>query len=129
MATSEAKKVVRRYLAEVLNGGDADAAERLIAHETLKRRAAAFRAAFPDLAVSHGELVGEDDLVGVHLTGRGTHMGVFEGCPPTGREWTATCTAIYRVRAGQIVDFHVNWDLLALMEQLGCVRRVPTVSA
>jgi hypothetical protein len=129
MATSEAKSVVRRYLADVLNGGDADAAERLVAHETLKSRTAAFRAAFPNLAVAGEELLAEGDRVAIHLTGRGTHLGVFEGCPPTARDWAATCTAIYRVSAGQIVDFRANWDLLSLMEQLGCVHRVPTVSA
>jgi len=74
-------------------------------------------------------LLVDGDLVAVHLVGRGTHEGMFQGCPPTRRGWRATCTAIYRVDHGRIVDFCVNWDLLALMEQLGCVHRVDTVSA
>jgi predicted ester cyclase len=127
--SSEAKQVVRCYLADVLNDRDAEAAQRLIANETLRQRVAAFTTAFPDLGVATEELIGEGDLVAAHCIGHGTHLGVFEGCPPTGLEWTARCTAIYRVRAGQIVDFRVNWDLLALMEQLGCIQRVATVSA
>jgi predicted ester cyclase len=125
----DAKQVVEAYIAEVLNRGDMDAAELLVADETLRQRVAAFRAAFPDLRVTTNELLAEGDLVAGHFTGGGTHQGVFEGCPPTGRPWTASCTAIYRVHEARIVDFHVTWDLLALMEQLGCIRRVATVSA
>jgi steroid delta-isomerase-like uncharacterized protein len=122
------KRVVRDYVADVLNRGDPLAAARLIGDETLRQRTAAFRLAFPDLQVAIQELVGEGDLVAGHLLGRGTHLAVFAGCPATGREWTAACTAIYRVRDGRIVDHRATWDLLALLEQLGCVRRVPTVS-
>ena len=129
MKGDDAKQVVEAYIAEVLNRGDMDAAEMLVADETLRQRVAAFRAAFPDLRVTTNELLAEDDLVAGHFTGGGTHRGVFEGCPPTGRPWTASCTAIYRVHEARIVDFHVTWDLLALMEQLGCIRRVATVSA
>jgi steroid delta-isomerase-like uncharacterized protein len=127
--SDDAKHVVRAYVTEIMNGGDVDGAERLIADEALRQRVAAFRTAFPELRVTVHELLAERDLVAAHFTGSGTHRGVFEGCPATGRTWTASCTAIYRVRNGRIVDFHVNWDLLAVMEQLGCVRRIATVSA
>jgi len=125
----DARQVIEAYVADVVNRGDTYAAERLVADETLRQRVAAFRAAFPDLRVVTKELLAERDLVAGHFIGSGTHLGVFEGCPPTGRPWTASCTAIYRVHAGQIVDFHVTWDHLTLMEQLGCIRRVATVSA
>ena len=58
-----------------------------------------------------------------------THEGLFQGCPPTGRRWTTTCTAIYRVDRGRIADSWINWDLPALMEQLACIQRADTVSA
>lgn len=121
--------VVERYLAEVLNGANPESAAELLANEMVGERAASFQAAFPDVRVRTHHLLAEGDLVAVHLTGRGTHLGLFQGCPPTGRKWTATCTAIYRVDAGRIADIRVNWDLLAIMEQLGCVERVATVSA
>jgi predicted ester cyclase len=114
------RQVVERYLA-----GDED----LLANETLRQRDEAFRSAFPDAQVTAGQVLAQGDLVAVHLTGGGTHLGTFQGCPPTGREWTATCTAVYRVQAGRIAEAWVNWDWLAVMEQLGCVRRVETVSA
>jgi predicted ester cyclase len=110
-----ARRVVERYLA-----GD----DGLLADETLRQRDDAFRSAFPDAKVT-----AEGDLVSAHLTGRGTHLGTFQGCPPTGREWTATCTAIYRVVDGRIAKAWINWDWLTVMEQLGSVERVQTVSA
>ena len=114
------RRVVQRYLA-----GD----EELLADETLRQRDAAFRSAFPDAESTTMQVIAEGDLVAVHLTGRGTHLGTFQGCPSTGREWTATCTAIYRVEAGRIAEAWINWDWLAVLEQLGGVERVETVSA
>lgn len=123
------KRVVERYLDEVLNGAEPGSAPELIANQMLDQRVASQRSAFPDLRVKTHHLLAEGDLVAVHLTGRGTHQGLFQGCPPTGRQWTATCTAIYRVEAGRIADFRVNWDLLSVMEQLGCIERAASVSA
>jgi predicted ester cyclase len=71
----------------------------------------------------------EDELVAAHLTGRGTHQGLFQGVPATGRGWQADCIAVYRVHDGRITEGWVQWDLLALMEQLGAIVRAPTVSA
>jgi predicted ester cyclase len=125
----EPKLVVERYLAEVLNGANPGSAPELIANEMFGEVVASFQTAFPDVQVRTHHVLAEGDLVAVHLTGRGTHLGLFQGCPPTGRKWTATCTAIYRVDAGRIADFRVTWDLLAIMEQLGCIERVASVSA
>jgi predicted ester cyclase len=125
--TSE--RVIRDYVAEVLNLGDPLAATRLISDETLGQRTAVFRKAFPDLRVTIQELVADGDRVAAHLLARGTHLGIYAGCPPTGRQWTAACTAIYRVHDGRIVDHRATWELLTLMEQLGCIRRLPNVSA
>lgn len=121
--------VVERYVAEVLNAGVAGALEWLVTDPSLRQRVVAMRSAFPDLEVSTEVLLTEGDLVAGHFTGGGTHRGPFNGIPPTGRRWDARCTAIYRVAAGQIVEAWVNWDHLALMEQLGAIERVRTVSA
>jgi len=129
MGAVEPKVVVERYLAEVLNGADPASAAELIASEELRRRVDRFGAAFPDARTTTRQLLADGDLVAVSLTGHGTHLGVFQGCPPTGRGWTATCTAIYRVDAGRIAEGWINWDWLAVMEQLGCVERASTVSA
>jgi predicted ester cyclase len=87
-----------------------------------------FLAAFPDLEVETNLIVSDGDLVAVNLTGRGTHERTFQGVPPTGRQWAATCSAFYRVTDGRIADSWVNWDLLAILEQVGGVRRAETAS-
>ncbi|MGH2455721.1 MAG: ester cyclase [Candidatus Limnocylindria bacterium] len=126
---AEGVQTVERYIALVLNGMEPDAAAALIAHAVLRRRASALRAAFPDLAVTTALLIADESWVAVHLTGRGTHTGIFQGVPPTGRSWAAGCNAIYRVQAGRIVESWEMWDLLGILEQLGGVRRAATASA
>ena len=125
----EPRAVISRYLTEVLMGTDDTAAERLIANEPFRRRVRAFRSAFPDLAVQPSLLFAEGELVAMHATGRATHRGTFQGIPPTGRTWSATCSALYRVRSGTIVEAWVQWDVLAILEQIGGVRRVEAATA
>lgn len=123
------RDVVSRFVSDVLVAGDGRAAERLIASEPFRQRVLAFRAAFPDLAVATDLLIGDGDLVAMRTTGRGTHLGTFQGIAPTGRTWTATCNALYRVQSGAIVDAWVLWDLLAILEQIGGVRRLTATTA
>jgi predicted ester cyclase len=123
------RTVVRRYLAEALVTGDPRAIDELIANGPVRERVLAFRSAFPDLAIQVEQLVAEGELVAVRATGRATHAGAFQGIPATGRAWTATCTAIYRVVSGAIVEAWVQWDVLAILEQIGGVRRVEAATA
>jgi len=123
------RRVVRRYLAEALVGGDPRAIDELIATGPFRERVLAFRSAFPDLDVQVEHLVCEGDLVSIRATGRATHLGPHQGIPASGRTWTAACTGIFRVASGAIVDAWVQWDELAILEQIGGVRRAAAASA
>jgi steroid delta-isomerase-like uncharacterized protein len=123
------KDVVERYLAEVLNGEGQARPEDLISGQTLRQRTTGFRRAFPDLQVTTHTLLVDGDLVAAHFTGCGTHQGLFQGVPATGRRWQADCIAVFRVVDGRIAEAWMHWDLLALMEQLRAIQRVRTVSA
>ena len=125
----DARRVVERYLYEVLNGHGPASSQELISNETFRQRVDTFRRSFPDLAVTPHVMVANGDYVAVHLTGRATHRGIFQGVPATGRSWSATCSALYRVEDGRIADFWVNWDVLTILEQLGAVQRSAAVSA
>ena len=125
----EPRAVINRYVSDVLVAADGGAAEGLIASEPFRQRVLAFRAAFPDLAVETDLLIAEGDLVAMRTTGRGTHLGTFQGIAPTGRSWTATCNALYRVQSGAIVEAWVLWDLLTILEQIGGVRRMQATTA
>jgi predicted ester cyclase len=120
--------VIERYVEEVLNRHDLGALDELVADETLKQRVRLFLEAFPDLEVTTNLVVANGELVAVNLIGRGTHQGTFQGVPPTGRGWAATCSAFYRVEAERIADAWVNWDVLGILDQLGGVRRAETAS-
>ena len=123
------RHVVERYLVEALTGARSGAVSELVADELLRHRTERFVEAFPDAEVAIDVLLAQGDLVASHFTARGTHRGLWNGVPPTGNEWEARCTAIYRVADGRIAEAWVTWDLLALMEQLDAVERVQTVSA
>jgi steroid delta-isomerase-like uncharacterized protein len=129
MGRAGSRQVVESFLADVLSGGAPGRSAELVGDQMFALRTERFRTAFPELHVTLRQLVAQDDLVAVHLIGSGTHRGLFQGCPPTGRSWEATCTAIYQVDDGRIARAWVNWDLLAIMEQIGAVERVATVSA
>lgn len=113
---------MRRYAADALD-------ERLVSDVPLRQRDAGLRAAFPDLVLRPQILEATGDLVAGHFAASGTHLGLFQGVPPTGRRWRASVTALYRVEAGRIAAAWMTWDQLALLEQLGAVERVATVSA
>lgn len=129
MGKADARRTVERFLEEVLNGDRPGAGDRLIANAGLRRKVEAFREAFPDLSVAPQLVIADGEYVAVHLTGRGTHRGIFQGVPATGRSWAASGSALYRVEHGMVVDMWENWDLLSILEQLGGVRRSPTASA
>lgn len=121
--------VVERFVVEVLNGGRPESASVLVANDPLRLRVQAFRSAFGDLNVRVVRALADGPLVAIHLAGSGTHTGTFQGTAPTGRSWAASCTAIYEVVDGRIVDFWVTWDMLDIAEQLGVVRRADRASA
>jgi predicted ester cyclase len=121
--------LIARYMTEVLSGDGPATLNDLVSNSVLRQRVSAFRSAFPDLRVTMKKLAWQGDLIAVHATATGTHLGMFHGVPPRGRRWSGTCTAIYRIVDGQIVDFWENWDLLAILEQLGGVKRAAGASA
>ena len=128
------KAVVRRYLEELF-GGNVDVLDEVIGPEFFAGRppdpagltgAARYKAgfglirrAFPDMRMSIDALIAEGDLVALHITVRGTHLGEFRGLAPTGKQVTWTATAFRRVRDGKLVESFGAWDWLGLLEQLG----------
>ena len=124
------RQVVETFLTEVLGGtDDAVSVEELVASPELRQRVSRLRSAFPDLEVETVVLLADADLVACHLVARGTHLGLYQGVPPTGKAVAAHCTAVYRVEAGRIAEAWVTWDNLSLLEQLDAIARVATVSA
>jgi predicted ester cyclase len=87
----------------------------------LKEAVTMFRNAFPDLEYRVDLQVAQDDLVATRFTATGTHLGEFQGVAPTGRKVTYTGTDISRIVEGRIAEAWVNYDALAILQQLGIV--------
>jgi len=70
------------------------------------------------------EEIAEGDLVMTRFSARGTQKGPFLGVAPTGRVVTYTGMDLNRIAKGLIVESWVNYDALALLQQIGLVPAV-----
>jgi steroid delta-isomerase-like uncharacterized protein len=77
------------------------------------------RAAFPDVHYSVEDQIAEGDKVVVRYRFRGTHLGAFQGMPPTVKQVAYTGILIYRIVNGKIAEQWTELDLLGFLRQLG----------
>jgi predicted ester cyclase len=121
--TQANKTVVRRLVAEVLNGGRLEVIDQLYAPElapAARRWITPFRASFPDVHMEIVELIAEGDKVVGRFTCSATHLGEWLGQAPTGRRFEQVDeVAIFRFRDGRIVHAWSLEDTLGRLRQLG----------
>ena len=136
MSVEENKALFRRTYEELLNRGDLDVADELVAPEfinheappgrdrgpeSMRGLAAMLRTAFPDLHFEIEELVAEGDTVAGRLTMSGTHEGPLMGAPPTRRSVRHDHMHFVRFRDGKAVEHWGVRDDLGMMQQLGVI--------
>jgi steroid delta-isomerase-like uncharacterized protein len=136
MAAAENKAVLTSFVKEVINQGQFERVDDLVAldfveldplpgqqqgREGLKQVISAFRTAFPDIHWVIEEMVGEGDKVFSRFTWHGTHRGEFFGVAATGRKITVKGTVVDRVVAGKMVESRILMDSLGMMRQLGVI--------
>ena len=136
MSESENIATVGRFVEEVINQGQLDAANELVeedfieldllpgqrqGREGLKEVIAMMRAGFPDLHWVIDETVAAGDKVVSRFTWTGTHQGVFLGIPATNKAVTVRGLVIDRLNAGKMADSRILMDTLGLMQQLGVI--------
>jgi steroid delta-isomerase-like uncharacterized protein len=80
-----------------------------------------FLTAFPDAQISVADSFGAGDMVASRWTITGTHRGDFQGVPPTGRPITMAGVDISRVVDGKIAEHWAQFDVLAVMQQIGAI--------
>jgi steroid delta-isomerase-like uncharacterized protein len=136
---TENEDLVRRLYDDILNTGDLDQADALIAanyidHNPLgvartpglvgfKQAFRIFRVAFPDQHYTVEEIIVKADKVVCRFTMRGTHRGTFMGITSTEKKVQATGIDIFRIAEGKIVEHWGGFDRLGLMQQLGVIHR------
>ena len=125
--TEANKEVVRRLVAEVLNGGHLEVIDELYTPElagAARRWIAPFRASFPDVHMEIVELVAEADMVVGRFTCSATHLGAWLGQAPTGRRFERVDeVSIFRFRDGRIAHAWTLEDTLSRLQQLGLAER------
>jgi predicted ester cyclase len=92
---------------------------RVVGPDGIKQAVTLFRRAFPDLHYTVEEELAERDLVWTRFSARGTFKGRFLGAAPTGQIVSYTGMDLNRIAAGKIVESWVNYDALALLQQVG----------
>ena len=134
MGTQENKASARRFLDEVVNGGNFAALDELThsnfvdhsappgvspTNEGFKAFMTMFRAAFPDLHYTIDDEVAEGDRVVQRTTAHGTMRGDFQGMPASGKEATWSEIHITRFADGMAVEHWGVVDQLGMLAQLG----------
>ena len=96
-------------------------ASRVVGPAGIKQAVTLFRTAFPDLRYTVEAQIAEGELVLSRFSASGTQTGPFLGAPPSGRSVSYTGMDLNRIVHGRIVESCVNYDALALLQQLGLV--------
>jgi steroid delta-isomerase-like uncharacterized protein len=131
------KQLVRRAVEEIWNQGRFEIIDELAAGDIVVHGAApgqdlhgtaaltqfysALRAAFPDLRFTIEDQIAEGDRVVTRWSARGTHLGEFEGIPPTGKTAAIGGVDIDRLADGKVIECWPFSDQLGMLQQLGVV--------
>ncbi len=129
------KTLVRRVVEDVYNQGNLAAIDDYVAADFVihapsedihgpagaRQFVAGLRKAFPDFHITIEDQIADGDRVVTRWTAEGTHLGEFQGIPPTGKHGTMTGIDIDRVVDGKVVECWVNEDDLGLLQQLGVI--------
>lgn len=131
------KALERRLLEEVYGHGKLELIDELVASDFVGHGTAAeggdqgreayrgfvmqMRTAFPDLSMTVEDQIAEGDKVVTRFRARGTHLGAFQGIPPSGKQGEISGTIIDRIADGRVVECWSNTDDLGLLQQIGAV--------
>lgn len=93
--------------------------------EGVKRTMLWLSSVFADQRWEIHDVIGEGDMVVVHATHHGKHVGNLMGIPPTGRQVAYEYVHFLRFRDGKAVEHWSVRDDMTLMRQLGVVPERP----
>ena len=133
--SAQNKALVRRWFEQVWNKGRAESIDELLSDRSVvhglgadlrgpsgfKPFHAAYRDAFPDLALHIEHILADDDLVAVHWSATATHSGGGLGFAATGKPVKFSGMAFIRVEGNKLVEGWNSFDQLGLLQQIGVV--------
>ncbi|MFN3359646.1 MAG: ester cyclase [Pseudomonas sp.] len=127
------KALTRREQEEFWAGGNAALADVLFAAQVtegdgrvvtptdLTAQMQMQRNAAPDLQIRVLDQIAEGDRVVSRLEITGTHLGEWQGIPPTGRRFAMTGMVMRRIAGDKIVERWDSLDWLGAFQQLGLI--------
>jgi predicted ester cyclase len=135
VAAERCAEVMRRYLTEVVAGGDLSVLEEIAAPDMVDHTAVAagwgtgrdglvrhvtyFRETLPDLVVGIERIIASDDeVVGIWRVS-GTHRGPLFGYAATGRHLEWSNASVFRLTGDKIVDYTGVWGALEAVHGMG----------
>ncbi|UCH15608.1 MAG: ester cyclase [Bacteroidales bacterium] len=139
MSEEENKKLIRRFIDEVINTGNIDNIENFIAPdyteihegkryqvgiEGAKEHITGVRQTYPDLKLTIENQIAEGEWVATCIVARGTHKGVWAGIKPTGKVLTYTGVNINKIVDGLIIEHGGAANLLGPLIDAGAVKVV-----
>lgn len=84
-----------------------------------------FKSAFPDVAITHKNLVVEENRVAVEFTGKGTHTGALQtpagAIPATGKTVELNVAEFMIWENGKLKSLHNYQDAGSLLRQIGAM--------
>lgn len=126
------KLIIRRLVEEVINRGDMEAFDELVAadyvdlseesdpvgRDEYRELVRETLAALPDLHMTIEGEVAEGDTVAIRFRASARHAGPFLGVPATGRTLTWSGMGWLRVRDGQVIERRNVTDVHGILQQL-----------
>ncbi len=121
MPIEENKALIRRAI-EARNANDVEAFAGFFPsdwHEGVRRAFNSVTQAFPDVHITIEELIGEGDKIVSRWSFQGTHLGLYQDIPATGKQVNYTGIDIYTIEDGKVVSVVRETDNLVVLQQLG----------
>ena len=134
MSSDDAKLIIRRFIDEVINNRNLDAAGDFVSDnvveqvpfpgqgpglEGLKDVLRGLFVAFPDMRWTIDEQLREADKVLTRFTWTGTQKGEFFGAAASGKNVSVWGMVIDRLEDGRIKETRILMDAFGLMQQIG----------
>lgn len=139
MSESENKRVVRRFIEEIINTGNVERLADVVSDrifesndptgtarglESMRQHVLGVRQTYPDLHLTIEKQIAEGDWVVTCITARGTHQGHWLGIKPTGKPVVITGVNVDKVVDGKIVDHGGAANMFEALLEIGAIRLV-----
>jgi len=135
MTSEQTEAVAHRWHLEVVQEGNTGLADQILTPDVLihvngqesrgvdaaKQLATALKTAFPDIRITHDEVIVSGDRVAIRWTSDQTHGGDYFGTPASGKRIHIEGLDLFHIRDGKIAEMWIEFDNLGILQQMGAI--------